>query len=110
MKTTKMTRWIVGVLLGMLVLALTAWTAYGTGRSAAASGLGPTAAASSAVPAACDRMHDTPAMRQLHAQMPAQARAQCDAMHEQMGQMMGGSGMMSGSMAAHHARGQVSGR
>jgi hypothetical protein len=51
-------------------------------------------------------MHDTPAMRQLHAQMPAQARAQCEAMHAQMGQMMGGAGMMGGSMAAHHARGR----
>ena len=104
MKTT--TRWIAGSLLAVLVLALTAWAAFGLGRSEGASASGPTAAASAPVPAGCDRMHDTPAMRQLHAQMPAQARAQYDAMHAQMGQMTGGSGMMGGSMAAHHGRGR----
>jgi len=105
MKTTT-TRWVAAAVLAVLVLALTAWAAFGAGRSEGASATGPAAAASSGMPAACDRMHDTRAMRQLHAQMPAQARAQCDAMHDQMGQMMGGSGMMGGSMAAHHGRGR----
>ncbi len=106
MKKTTTTRWVAAALLAVVVLALTAWAAYGAGRSDPAGASSPTAAASSAVPAACAGMHDSPAMRQLHAQMPAQARAQYDAMHAQMGQMTGGSGMMGGSMAAHHGRGR----
>lgn len=41
----------------------------------------------------CAQTHATPAMRQMHAQMPADAQARCDTMHAQMGTMMDGSVM-----------------
>jgi hypothetical protein len=64
--------------------------------------------------ATMDEMHDSPAMQQVHAQMPEELRAQCDATHEQMSQTMGampggmggmgaGMGRDRGAHAGHHA-------
>jgi hypothetical protein len=101
-------RWIVsGVAVVALLLMATAGIAY-----AAGSGSGPSIETPSAgqMVAACDAMHDSPAMEAMHDQMPPALQAQCDAMHEQMDQMMGGgsgmmggSGMSGGSMADHHS-------
>ncbi len=104
-------RWVLlGVAIG-IVVSLTfgfVWTTGGSTR--APSG------AQGGMSSACAAMHESAAMEQMHAQMPAEVRAQCDSMHAQMAGMMGGSGMMgsgmmggatgsgmmTGSMAAHH--------
>jgi uncharacterized membrane protein YgcG len=99
--TTRTTRWIVTVVLAVVVLALASGVAYAAARPAAPTATQPGQTATAAWQA-CDRLHDTPAMQRMRAQMPAQARQQCDAMHEQMeqtaGQMMSGSGITSGGM------------
>lgn len=51
-----------------------------------------------ALVAACDAMHRSQEMQDLHASMPEDVRAPCEAMHAQMGRMMAGMGsMMDGS-------------
>jgi hypothetical protein len=105
-------RWIVsGVAVAALFVA-TAGIAYaaGTGSTPPAS-----APAAGQMCAACDGMHDSPAMEAMHEQMPAALQQRCDALHEQMAQLVGGSGMTggsgmmgntgmgSGSMSEHHA-------
>ena len=82
------TRWIsLGVVIG-LGLALTLGFAFGSGR-ATPLGIG-RATVTNADPGdwwtAMEAMHDSPAMRQMHEQMPANLQQQCDAMHEQMEQ------------------------
>ena len=96
-------RWTaLGVAIG-LALALTVGFAFAPDHSTTAAG-----AAGSALVSQTDgwgimaAMHDSPAMQQLHAQMPEELQAQCDAMHEQMEQMMGAGGMMGGDMTSHH--------
>lgn len=100
------TRWIsLGVAIG-LSAALALGFAFGSGiRTPALGSAGGDGAVSGISMAAMDAMHGSPAMLQMHAQMPADLRAQCDAMHEQMDQMMGGD---AGSHAAHHADGSAS--
>jgi hypothetical protein len=109
-------RWIFLTVAAVALVVLTAGIAFAAGRGTQPN---PTQQESGQ---ACDAMHDSPAMRQMHERMPAALQAQCDAMHEQVDQMMGasgGSGMMGGSgdsgmmggsgmmgdqsMAGHHA-------
>jgi hypothetical protein len=79
------------------VLLLTAGAGLAAGREAGVGGgqSGP------AVMAACDGMHRSPEMRELHASMPGDGRARCERMHagvdrvpSGMGPMIGGSTMM----------------
>lgn len=103
-------RWIISGVAVVTLLAATAGIAYAAGRDSGPSIETP---ATGQMVAACDAMHDSPAMQAMHDQMPAVLQARCDAMHEQMDQMMGsgmmggsgmmtGSGMSGGSMADHH--------
>lgn len=112
-------RWIVlGAALGFAV-ALTLGFAHGSERTMPGGGSSPSAQMDmSQMWSTMDAMHDSPAMQQMHEQMPAELRARCEAMHEQMSQMMQGmsgpSGMGGmpagmwgmaggfGSHAAHH--------
>lgn len=91
-------RWIaLGTALGF-VLALTLGFASGQMSVGGSGGVGPMMDRD-AMWATMDGMHESPAMQEMHDQMPADLAAQCDAMHEQMSQMMAGvSGGMSGGM------------
>lgn len=105
-------RWIVAGIAVVSLVAATAGIAFAAGRGSGAT----RSPAEGQMTAAHDAMHDSPAMRAMHDQMPDALRARCDALHEQMDQMMGSmtggsgmSGMMggsagtSGSLADHHA-------
>jgi hypothetical protein len=92
-------RWIVSGIAVVALLAATAGIAYAAGSGNVSTKM----PGASGMMAACDAMHDTPAMQAMHEHMPAALQARCDAVHEQMDNMMGGSsemdssGMMSGS-------------
>jgi len=86
-------RWIsLGGVIG-LVLVLTFASASASGRSVPSTGVAGTSVVghSSDRWAAMDAMHDSPAMEQMHGQMPEELQQRCDAMHERMDQMMGSS-------------------
>ena len=93
-------RWIVAVVLAIAVLTLAGGIAYASSRPATAAVPTQQSTATTAAWQARDRMHDSPAMEQMRAQMPAQAQQQHDAMHERMQQAAGQ--MMSGQMMSGH--------
>lgn len=85
------TRWILPIVGIVLVLTLTAGFAWGAGRSEPPQSMRDTVAA-------CDAMHDSPAMQQMMDRLPSDLREQCNAVHGQMlGMMSQTAGMMSGS-------------
>jgi hypothetical protein len=87
-------RWVIsGVAVVVTLLGATAGIAYAAGSGSGPSNETPVVGQ---MVAACDAMHDTPAMQAMHDHMPAALQVRCDALHEQMDQMMG-SGMMGGS-------------
>lgn len=77
-------RWIAAAVLAGLALVVTAGVALAASRPDTPVPGGSPAAA---MTEECAAVHDSAAMRQLHAQMPAQQRAQCDALHAAMQQM-----------------------
>ena len=87
------TRWIIGGVAMVALLAVATGIAYAAGTGNADAN---TPGASGLV-TACVSMHDSPTMRAMHAQMPEALQAQCDAMHAQMANVMGGTGMMGGA-------------
>jgi len=99
-------RWItLGVAIG-IALSLTVAFAFASGPRAAEAARPSSSPEGASWWEAMDRMHDSPGMQQMHAQMPEQVRQQCEAMHEQMetyvegtdaGQAGWGPGMMGGS-------------
>lgn len=97
-------RWTsLGVAIGLAV-ALTVGFAFASDPSTPVADEGGSAAITQSDGwAGMEAMHDSPAMRRLHAQMPEEMQAQCEAMHEQMEQMMGAGGMMGGDMSSHHS-------
>lgn len=87
-------RWIslaVGIA-AVLLLTAGAGLAGDRGAGVGGGGSGP------AVVAACDGMHRSQGMRDLHAGMPREVRARCERMHADADRMHGGMGpMMDGS-------------
>lgn len=96
-------RWLsLGIVIG-LVLVLTLGFASAASRDRVAPGLADAGmmGGSSEVwtPGGMQAMHDSPAMRRMHEQMPAGLQKQCDAMHAAMGSS-GHGAMMPGMMSS----------
>ncbi len=83
-------RWIISGVLAAALLTATVGIAYAVGNA----DVSPPEPGTIGLLAACEAMHDTPAMQAMHEHMPTVLQASCDAMHEQMDQMMGTAGMM----------------
>ena len=91
-------RWLLVGLGGALATALTVGVALAGARPAPAAPAQGTPTESQGLAAACAAMHDSPAMRELRAQLPPQTRAQMDRMHAQMQPLMNDTSDLAGMM------------